>query len=196
MLTHTTKILEKDKVIHHTILEDGKCLRYSKVLEKWCDDAAFRSYFSAILKDAPFEAYFWETPALTSSKLERPFEFVLVKSTNLAGLSPDTRSFAQFFRSNSVKNDIVTFPNLGKNAMLVVPCPISSLGIYPHLATFIRGAETEQAHAFWQAVGAAMKNRISTKPVWLSTSGLGVHWLHVRLDDRPKYYQYPPYRRA
>ena len=26
--------------------------------------------------------------------------------------------------------------------------------------------------------------------VWLSTSGLGVYWLHVRLDSRPKYYQF------
>lgn len=26
--------------------------------------------------------------------------------------------------------------------------------------------------------------------VWLSTSGLGVYWLHFRIDARPKYYQY------
>lgn len=31
-------------------------------------------------------------------------------------------------------------------------------------------------------------------PVWISTSGLGVPWLHVRIDDRPKYYQHAPYR--
>ena len=31
-------------------------------------------------------------------------------------------------------------------------------------------------------------------PVWVSTAGAGVSWLHVRLDDRPKYYGYQPYR--
>jgi hypothetical protein len=31
-------------------------------------------------------------------------------------------------------------------------------------------------------------------PEWLSTAGAGVSWLHVRLDDRPKYYGYAPYR--
>jgi hypothetical protein len=28
---------------------------------------------------------------------------------------------------------------------------------------------------------------------WISTSGLGVPWVHVRLDSYPKYYQYRPY---
>ena len=30
-------------------------------------------------------------------------------------------------------------------------------------------------------------------PVWLSTSGEGVAWLHFRLDSDPKYYQYRPF---
>jgi hypothetical protein len=29
---------------------------------------------------------------------------------------------------------------------------------------------------------------------WLSTAGMGVPWLHVRLDDRPKDYGHRPYR--
>jgi hypothetical protein len=29
-----------------------------------------------------------------------------------------------------------------------------------------------------------------------STAGAGVSWLHVRLDDRPKYNGYAPYREA
>ena len=37
--------------------------------------------------------------------------------------------------------------------------------------------------------------RLGGKPVWLSTAGLGVGWLHVRLDDRPKYYRHAPYVR-
>lgn len=31
-------------------------------------------------------------------------------------------------------------------------------------------------------------------PIWLSTSGLGVYWLHMRLDRRPKYYTYEPFK--
>ncbi len=35
---------------------------------------------------------------------------------------------------------------------------------------------------------------ISDRPIWLSTAGGGVAWLHVRLDSTPKYYGYAPYR--
>ena len=30
-------------------------------------------------------------------------------------------------------------------------------------------------------------------PLWVSTAGLGVSWLHVRLDARPKYYRHDAY---
>jgi hypothetical protein len=33
----------------------------------------------------------------------------------------------------------------------------------------------------------------SSNRFWISTSGLGVPWVHVRLDRYPKYYQYGPY---
>jgi len=46
-----------------------------------------------------------------------------------------------------------------------------------------------------ESVAEAMTRRIGVKPVWLSTAGAGVSWLHVRLDDRPKYYGFGPYRR-
>ena len=34
----------------------------------------------------------------------------------------------------------------------------------------------------------------SDAPAWVSTSGLGVSWLHIRIDTRPKYYSYAPFR--
>ena len=43
---------------------------------------------------------------------------------------------------------------------------------------------------------ARLRRRVGVKPVWLSTAGAGVAWVHVRLDDRPKYYGYDAYRRA
>jgi hypothetical protein len=36
--------------------------------------------------------------------------------------------------------------------------------------------------------------RRTGEPVWLSTNGDGVSWLHVRIDERPKYYTHGPYR--
>ena len=61
-------------------------------------------------------------------------------------------------------------------------------------AAFVRHAPERQKHALWERVGEAVERRLGPKPVWVSTAGAGVSWLHVRLDDRPKYYGYAPYR--
>ncbi len=78
--------------------------------------------------------------------------------------------------------------------MLVAPAPQGPPRAYAHLAVFARHAPASQQDALWQAVGHAVADRLATEPLWLSTSGLGVGWLHVRLDERPKYYTYAPYR--
>ena len=75
------------------------------------------------------------------------------------------------------------------------PATFADVSVYGHLAAFVRLAPERQRQALWQSVGEAMARRVSTKPVWLSTAGAGVSWLHLRLDDKPKYYGYAPYRR-
>ena len=72
--------------------------------------------------------------------------------------------------------------------------PVGTESAYGHLAAFVREAPEPQRHALWQALAAAMMQRVGERPVWLSTAGAGVPWLHVRLDDRPKYYGFAPYR--
>ena len=91
---------------------------------------------------------------------------------------------------------MVTFPNLGNDAVLVVPTPVGPSAAYVHLAAFVRHAPPAQVHELWRAVGAAVASRLSVKPMWVSTAGMGVAWLHVRLDDRPKYYGFTEYRGA
>jgi len=89
---------------------------------------------------------------------------------------------------------VIEFANLGHDAILIVPCPENSSSDYGHFAAFLRHSGESQQHALWKLVGTAMQRRLSREPVWLSTAGGGVPWLHVRLDDRPKYYGYAPYR--
>ncbi|HEY6725417.1 MAG TPA: hypothetical protein VI197_15385, partial [Polyangiaceae bacterium] len=77
----------------------------------------------------------------------------------------------------------------------IVPCPRAEPGAYAHLAAFLRGAPPDQREALLREVGLRTRQLIGAAPLWLSTSGLGVAWVHVRIDSRPKYYQYTPYRR-
>ncbi len=89
---------------------------------------------------------------------------------------------------------MVTFANLGNDAFLIAPCPQASASVYPHLAAFARGASMEQQHALWEQVGEAIVTRLNERKLWVSTAGLGVYWVHVRLDSYPKYYSFAPYR--
>src|SRR5262245_64944563 len=102
----------------------------------------------------------------------------------------DPGAFAEHFRPD---RSVVTFDNLGHDAVLVAPCPGEPGSNFSHLASFNGTAAPAQQDALWQAVGEAMDERLGARPVWLSTAGLGVAWLHVRLDDRPKYYRHAPY---
>jgi hypothetical protein len=113
--------------------------------------------------------------------------------TNLPWRRPDPEAFAEHFRGAS-EASVLAFPNLSGDALMVVPCPLAADSAYGHLAAFVREAPEAQRDALWLAVGEAMSRRMSAKPVWLSTAGAGVSWLHVRLDDRPKYYGHEPYR--
>ncbi|WP_420629622.1 DUF6940 family protein [Candidatus Leptofilum sp.] len=185
------EVLQNGRIHHHTFLDGERPLTTAQVLQKWQTDNVFRTLFIGLLADAPFTAYFWETPPITKSTLERPFEFVLVNAPSLARVSAQRRAFASYFN----QEPIVDFPNLGGDAHLVVPCPQTPADAFTHLATFSRSAPLAQQHQFWQRVGMAVINHVGERPLWVSTSGLGVYWLHVRLDSRPKYYTFQPYRR-
>jgi hypothetical protein len=190
MWTARSEKLAGGRVLRIAIDLDGSAVSCADVLRLWQFDAEFRTFFSGILAAAPFSALRWETPPLTTATISRPFEFVLLDSPGLAR-QVDDKAFAEHFGQDGV---VVSFQNLGKDAIMVVPCPGGPLTAYGHLAAFVRQAPQPQQHALWQAVGAAMQRRVSSRPVWLSTAGAGVSWLHVRLDDRPKYFGYAPYR--
>src|SRR5581483_7463479 len=97
---------------------------------------------------------------------DRPFEFVLLDSPYLA-ITPDRDAFAGHFAAAGGQS-VVSFPNLGGDAVLVVPGPAGPASAYGHLAAFIRHAPEAQQHELWQLVGRTMERRLGTSPVWLS----------------------------
>jgi hypothetical protein len=184
-------------------LDDGRVVKverengpmsFSEVLRGWRKDADFRRFFAGLLNDAPYRAFRWETPPITAADLDRQFEFAILDSPELPDL-PDPHSFEEHFANADPDEGVVSFENLGRDAILIVPCPRATMPAYAHLAAFVRTAPVDQQHALWKVVGEAMELRLGAKPVWLSTAGAGVAWLHIRLDDRPKYYRHGPYRR-
>lgn len=173
----------------------GLPVPYRDVLRYWREDEGFRTFFVSLLANAPFPAFRWETPPVTALTIGREFEFVLLDAPGL-DRAPDTQAFAEQFRCAGTDSGAIAFPNLGNDALLVVPRPAGPTPAYAHLAAFLRQAPEAQVHDLWRVVGKVMQSRVATEQTWLSTAGMGVSWLHVRLDTRPKYYGYAPYREA
>ena len=179
-----------DRVTHHKILKSGQTVSYEMVLKAWRDDPEFSLWFSRALSQSTFTAFRWETPVLTREKASRNFEFVLVDAASFSRRRTNPSAFSKYFSDLS----IATFPNLGGDSLMIVPCPEIKADVYGHFASFLRGAPESQIVDLWKTIGAQVISRLDDKPRWLSTAGGGVAWLHVRLDSRPKYYNYAPYR--
>jgi hypothetical protein len=89
---------------------------------------------------------------------------------------------------NSQNKYVVSFPNLSKDTMLVVPMPVRGKN-YATLRDFIDNAPEIQQEEFWKKVAEVAKKFMDKKgKVWISVHGLGVNYTHVRISSSPKYY--------
>ncbi|HEY3777251.1 MAG TPA: hypothetical protein VGL35_04270 [Rhizomicrobium sp.] len=176
------------------ILRDGSAASFPEVIAGWQDSPECRAIFLLALSQSHFAAFFWEMPPIARGRVDIPYECVLIESRALACLGPDPDAFAAKFERTD--ETVAIFPNLGGDALLVVPRQVGEASTYAHLAAFVRDGPEGQKHDFLRVFGRAAEREILNRSgrVWISTSGLGVAWLHARLDSRPKYYQHGPYR--
>ena len=186
-----TEIITRNQIHKHSLWHKDEQLSYQAIIHLWQKDVSFGDFFTTMLAEVAFAAYFWETPPITIVNATQPFEYVVINSPQLAQRRPNLSAFAAHFAPDE---SVVTFDNLGKDARLIVPCPQADPSAYPHLAAFLRLGPAAQQRQFWRCVGTHIAQCLGPQPTWLSTSGLGVSWLHVRLDSQPKYYCYHPYR--
>ncbi len=193
MWTFTRKDLPGGGGLHFELQRAGERASFVEVLHGWRGSEAFRTFFNDMLAKAPYRAIRWETPAVTRSTAGQPFECVVLDSPRL-DRRPEPHTFAEHFSDDGP--EVVRIANLGRDAVMVVPRPVGSPMAYGHLTAFLKRAPEGQRDELWRCVGEAMLARLSVKPVWLNTAGAGVAWLHVRLDDRPKYYGHAPYRQG
>lgn len=174
---------------HIRLYRDDQPLSFSHYFALLRDDPDFANWYTEQLATSPFTAIFWEHPPLGNSNIDTHAEFVLVDAPMLDTLPPNPEAFRSYFSEEAV----VSFRNIGGDATLVAPSPIDASTNYAHLAAFLRSASAQQVRSLWHRVAVAVVDTLADGPMWLSTSGLGVAWLHVRLDSSPKYYQHQPY---
>lgn len=177
-----------------TILEGEQPTTYQRMLQLLGSSEPFRSFYNDLLASLPYPAFFWENPPVVASTLDQTYEYTIVNSPYLKNKSADTYTFSAYFSS---ARQAVSFDNLGGDARLIAPCPLDDQPAengYAHIGRFVREAPDEQIQTFWQLVANEMLQAVGEEPRWLSTSGLGVFWLHARIDSHPKYYQTVEYK--
>lgn len=184
-------IIDKNVTTRYIIMKGDEVLSYQQVIDLWKESSDFRLFYIDLLQRSQYEAFFWEVKPITKDRLSDSFEFVLIDSPRLTKIETRPHAFEEHINSEEW---VVTFANLGGDAQLVVPTDKSDHQHYTHLAKFVRNAPVEQVEAFWKILGEQFDRLIGEKPKWLSTAGLGVYWLHARVDSRPKYYRFGEYR--
>jgi len=143
-------------------------------------------------------AIFWEcTPICVgrAAASSNSLRFCVTRARILEGAAPDFTAFSEHFQA-AASADVVTFPNLGGDAILIAPTPKGRQN-FASLSTWLRETRDNEGSrdAVLEAVGKALVSRVeqqcttkSTSTIWVSTSGAGVSWLHFRIDNYPKYY--------
>lgn len=187
------EIVSTSQNIRFGIKEDGSPISNRKFLQLLSDSKMFRTFYNQFLADSDFEAFFWENKPISDQTLDGEYECNIINTNFLAGRSPDSQTFSDYFNESE---NIVTFPNLAKDAELIVPCPKKENSSYTHIGNFVRKAGENQIDDLWKVTGSETLRSIDSKPRWLSTSGLGVFWLHIRIDTIPKYYQTTEYKKV
>jgi len=196
--TTTTHSLQKDCYI----LRFEPSLSWRAAMHLLASNEHVRDSLNAAIAAIELDAVFFELPPVNHlSSQDTPFEAYLTNAPGLSGVVPDYDTFSEHIalEHGHQPGSAVSFYNLGRDSMLITPTAAidhsprigaAAAAGYPHLAAFARYAERNQQHEFWSLVGKQALNMIEGRkePLWLSTSGLGVYWLHVRLDSRPKYY--------
>jgi len=172
------------------IAQNTTILSNRQVFDLLIQSTGFIEFYNGVLADSGFKAFFWENRPVSVHNMDDLYECNLIRNKLLAGQSPDPHTFENHFRK---EQRVVSFMNLGGDARLIVPCPAKNHPGYAHIGSFVRTAGSGHIRAFWEYVASAMLNSLDESPRWLSTSGLGVSWLHARIDTKPKYYQTEEY---
>lgn len=199
--------------IKYKVLYNGKNMSFKQTMELFVKmDVKFIELLNAVL--TVHEAVFWECiPVDFNSFGTLDFEFVVLPSKELSHRTVDMKPFREKFENLITSEEqlgaIISFSSLNGDSLLVVPSPPISVEHFnnnndryqmmTHLASYLRESSFDHVCSFLRTVGERFTERLTTgvdsgSKLWLSTSGLGVSWLHVRIDTIPKYYNYLPYR--
>ena len=189
--------LVENNAVRFRFLINGRRMTQFEAIDGLVNSPAIREAIRLVLVDPDLpESYFFECPPVLSLEdaHTKDFEFVIIPAPELENCGPARPDmFSEHFLGLA---PFVAFLSLNKDSVLVSPKPSpENLSFGQHLCSYMRNVSAEEGGQFLEYVGKSLLETAKSKKVYLSTSGLGVYWLHMRLDSKPKYYHHLPYRK-
>ncbi|WP_291721579.1 DUF6940 family protein [Bernardetia sp.] len=183
---------QSEQIKRFYLLKNESYLTFNEVFELWQADDNFITFYINTLINFDYKAFHWEHPCLEEPFLDKKYECTITKSKRLEAASVNEEAFKEHIYTNEC---VIDFMNLGKNARLIIPSKKTDKEVYNHLGKFIRAAPKEQIMEVFKRTGKLVTKEIKENgKIWLNTAGLGVIWLHIRLDTKPKYYKTRKYK--
>ena len=142
--------------LKYRIRRDAYFLSFSDVFQLWEQDTYFVDFYISVFEQSGYYGYIWETPAISTKSLDDTFEFVIHALPKSSGL-PDHGTYAGYFDTETAPDGIVSFQNLGGDALLIVPSPYRPTADYSGLAEFFREAPLGQQRRLWCELGRHAK---------------------------------------
>ena len=155
--------------------------RWNQVLEEW-ENGNHPKLPTNIKK--PF---LWRTSVI-NSKVNKKYKEEFLEDIRLES---HTRQDLQTFKEHFKKNNkyAISFPNLSKDTVLVVPQPRQGKQ-FTNLYYFMKNASVVQQKELWKLVVKEVRKMLQKhENIWVSSQGLGIDYLHVRICSFPKYYE-------
>ncbi|MFY0674445.1 MAG: hypothetical protein JXQ87_13675 [Bacteroidia bacterium] len=180
-----------DSFLKVNIRESNIWVSFDEVFGLLENNSDFKKQLVDFLSSIEFSAYNIECKPVNIENVNQAFEIVIVPCQELLTKTPDASAFKEHFNDEELT---AIFENLSGDAVLISPRPSAQSLNFGHLKAFIENANKEQINDLLTALGEIAAANLGNDDIYINTSGLGVPWLHLRIDDAPKYYQFKAYR--
>ena len=139
------------------------------------------------------KSFFWETKPIYKKNDKKNnilgmYKEKFIQSNKLEKLRQNYKPFSKQIKEADNKY-CLSFYNLDKTSLLIIPYPRKNKN-FSTLKKFIDNSSKLQQKKFWMLVSESISIMLKKhNKIWVSTHGLGVSYLHVRIDTKPKYYK-------
>jgi hypothetical protein len=160
---------------------------WNQVLEEW-ENGNYPKMPKHITK--PF---LWRTSVINKN-VDLPYKEEFTIDKRLEGRKQDYTPFLKppsslLSKENENKKYAIHSINLPKDTILVIPKPRTNKK-FTNIYYFMKNASNIQQKEFWILVAKQAKKMLKKfDNIWISSQGLGINYLHIRICSYPKYYE-------